>query len=106
MKLKTRQTQEQQSQHGRVHADGGRAAVETRGPVQVMTAHASPLEALPTGLKIALAVGLAVFVAGVGWSRVHLGVHYPSDILAGWALATAWAVACRLAVFFPGDRPG
>lgn len=52
-----------------------------------------------------LAVGLAAFVAGVGWSRVHLGVHYPSDILAGWALATAWAVACRLAVF-PGDRPG
>ena len=58
-----------------------------------------------TPLRRPLAVGLAVFVAGVGWSRVHLGVHYPSDVLAGWALATAWAVACRLA-FRRGNGSG
>jgi undecaprenyl-diphosphatase len=32
------------------------------------------------------------FVLGVGWSRLYLGVHYPSDIVAGWMLAIAWAL--------------
>lgn len=45
------------------------------------------------------------FVVGVGLSRVYLGVHYPSDILAGWAVATAWVVAVYLLVFARGRRP-
>ncbi|HIK46302.1 MAG TPA: phosphatase PAP2 family protein [Leptolyngbyaceae cyanobacterium M65_K2018_010] len=32
------------------------------------------------------------FVLFIGWSRLYLGIHYPSDILGGWLLATAWTL--------------
>lgn len=43
---------------------------------------------------IALAVFLTVIV---GISRVYLGVHYPTDVIAGWSLGTAWALLCWVA---------
>jgi undecaprenyl-diphosphatase len=41
---------------------------------------------------IAVAVGLA---AAVGWSRVYLGVHWSTDVIAGWLIGAAW-IGCVL----------
>jgi len=57
------------------------------------------LLAWPTRWRWWVIVPLAVFVVMVGLSRVYLGVHYPSDILAGWTAALAWTVGCYMLVF-------
>lgn len=44
---------------------------------------------------LALAVAL---ICLIGLSRVYLGVHYPSDILAGWCVGAGWAAGCWTAM--------
>jgi membrane-associated phospholipid phosphatase len=39
-----------------------------------------------------------IFVIAIAWTRLYLGVHYPSDILAGWMASIAWAVGVSMLI--------
>ncbi|HEX5054933.1 MAG TPA: phosphatase PAP2 family protein [Gammaproteobacteria bacterium] len=47
-------------------------------------------------LKAYLLSIAALITLLIGISRVYLGVHWPSDVLAGWAIGAAWAALCWL----------
>lgn len=52
-----------------------------------------------TALQVAIWVVALALILLVGMSRVYLGVHYPSDVFAGYAVAVFWVAGVAL-----GDR--
>lgn len=67
----------------------------------VIGALAAAGQSNPAARHFVLAAAIAMIVI-VGLSRVFLGVHWPSDVLAGWSAGIAWALVC---LRFLGPRP-
>lgn len=60
--------------------------------------HSTSAAAFAVGVGLeqpALAVPVGLLAAGVAYGRVHTGVHYPGDVVAGLALGAGCAVAVR-----------
>ena len=52
-----------------------------------------------TWLRVAVAAAAVAVILLIGFSRIYLGVHYPSDVLGGFAAGVVWVAAVAL-----GDR--
>jgi undecaprenyl-diphosphatase len=69
--------------------------------VGALLARLHPCHKMPSFFML---IALAV-TALVGISRIYLGVHYPTDVLAGWCLGSAWALVCwSLATWLEGRQ--
>ena len=56
--------------------------------------------------RVLLIIALCAIIAMIGISRVYLGVHYASDVLAGFCLSLIWLVFFTkvIAPLFMGDE--
>jgi membrane-associated phospholipid phosphatase len=57
--------------------------------------------------RAAVWIVASAWAGGVGWSRVWLGVHWPTDVLGGWLFAGSFLLAARTVqlIWWPADAP-
>ena len=75
-----------------------RALRRAPGTLSFPSGHSSSAAAFVTGVALEAPLAgaaLAPVALGVGYSRVHVGVHYPGDVLAGLAVGSGLALAGR-----------
>src|SRR5437868_1130821 len=57
----------------------------------------------PTRRQLAFLIA-GLLIAAIGLSRIYLGVHYPSDVLGGFAAGVAWLSVCGMVRRFVAGR--
>jgi membrane-associated phospholipid phosphatase len=57
------------------------------------------------GARTALAVAAVLMSIGIGLSRVYLGYHWATDVLAGWTIAITWLALVSLVAYFSRSHP-
>lgn len=57
-----------------------------------------------SGLRLAIWISATLLVAAIGLSRIYLGVHYPSDVIAGYLAAALWVSTLLAADHMRGRR--
>jgi undecaprenyl-diphosphatase len=55
-------------------------------------------------LKIYVLTVAVMLTTAVGFARIYLGVHYPTDVLAGWLAGLLWALSCWLVAHYFQNR--
>ena len=55
-------------------------------------------------MKVYALVVAFLLALATGVSRVYLGVHWPTDVLAGWVAGAIWAMLCWMLVLWLQDR--
>lgn len=53
---------------------------------------------------MSLAIAGALIALLIGFSRLHLGVHYPPDVLAGYSVAVPWIGSVGIVLLLRGTR--
>jgi undecaprenyl-diphosphatase len=56
-----------------------------------------------TKWRVVIATLGFLYVILIGWTRLYLGVHFPSDILGGWLLGITWSVSMSLLFKIPNN---
>jgi undecaprenyl-diphosphatase len=79
--------------HGSVvHTQSFPSGHSMMSAITYLTLAALLVRVQPSRLLKLYVLALGILLTGlVGVSRVYLGVHWPSDVLAGWAVGAAWA---------------